>query len=276
MPSKIINEELKNQIIKFYLSKPMTLKEVADKFNLSNPTICKILKNIPRYSKAKLNNPNLQENFFKIIDTEEKAYFLGLLIADGNVFQDGTGRQSSISLTLNQEDIYILNKFKEILITNTSITNDNRGCSQIAIRSNIMANDLAQYGVVPRKSAFTYLPNNIPDNLMNHLIRGIFDGDGSIQAKLNKKDTQNRFLHSFSFCGTHRLMEDISNYCFKNIKLNIYPKVYNYADKNLSDIKIQNIKDMYLFGEWLYKDATIYLIRKKEIYDDFKSHYNLK
>lgn len=170
----------------------------------------------------------------------------------------------------------MLNKFKEILITNTSITSDSRGCSQIAIRSNIMANDLAQYGVIPRKSTFTYLPNNIPNNLMNHLIRGIFDGDGSIQAKLNKKDTQNRFLHSFSFCGTHKLMEDISNYCFENIKLSICPKVYDYADKNLSDIKIQNIKDMYLFGEWLYKDATIYLTRKKEIYNDFKSYYNLK
>jgi hypothetical protein len=42
---------------------------------------------------------------------------------------------------------------------------------------------------------------------MSHLIRGIFDGDGSIQAKLNEKDERNRFLHSISFCGTHRLME---------------------------------------------------------------------
>ena len=92
MPSKIISEDLKNQIINFYLSEPMTLKNVADKFNLSNPTISKILKNIPKYPKAKLNNPNLREDFFKTIDNEEKAYFLGLLIADGNVFKDGTGR----------------------------------------------------------------------------------------------------------------------------------------------------------------------------------------
>lgn len=92
MPSKIISEELKNQIVKFYLSEPMTLKRVADEFNLSNPTVGKILKDIPKYTKAKLNSPNLKENFFKIIDTEEKAYFLGLLIADGNIFEDGTGR----------------------------------------------------------------------------------------------------------------------------------------------------------------------------------------
>lgn len=27
-------------------------------------------------------------------------------------------------------------------------------------------------------------------------------------------------------------------------------------------------------GDWLYKDATLYLIRKKNIYNSFKEHYN--
>ena len=42
------------------------------------------------------------------------------------------------------------------------------------------------------------------------------------------------------------------------------------------EIKIQNIDDIYTFGEWIYKDATIYLTRKKDIYEQFKTHYNLK
>ena len=139
-----------------------------------------------------------------------------------------------------------------------------------------MAQDLSQYGVIPRKSLFTYLPSNVPNNLMDHVIRGIFDGDGSIQAKINNKDSHNRFLHSFSFCGSHKLMEDISNYCLEHLNLDVNPKVYDYHDRELSDIKIQNKNDMYQFGEWLYKDASIYLIRKKEVYDNFKTHYNLK
>lgn len=274
--SKIISEKLKNEIIAFYQSKPMTLKEVADRFNLSNPTIGKILKDVPRYTKAKIKNPNLDEYFFESIDSEAKAYFLGLLIADGNVFKDGTGRQASISITLDLKDEYMLNKFKESLNANTSIGKDGRGCGQIAVRSNIMAQDLAKYGVVPRKTELTFLPENIPEDFMPHLIRGIFDGDGSIQAKLNEKDDRNRFLHSISFCGTHRLMEQISEYCYRTLNLNIKPKVYDYADRNLSDIKIQNIEDIYALGEWLYKDATIYLIRKKESYTRFKEHYDLK
>ena len=42
--------------------------------------------------------------------------FLGLLIADGNVFKDATGRQASISITLDLKDEYMLLKFKLVNI----------------------------------------------------------------------------------------------------------------------------------------------------------------
>ena len=100
----------------------------------------------------------MNEHFFKEINCEENAYFLGLLISDGNVFKDGTGRQASISITLDLKDEYMLQKFKNVLSANTSISYDGRGCGQIAVRSNIMAEDLAKYGVIPKKSYHTYLP----------------------------------------------------------------------------------------------------------------------
>ena len=271
MPRKIINEESKQEIIKYYLSQPMTMRQVEDKYELSHPTISKILKDIPKYTKAKLNNPNMKEHFFQEINNEESAYFLGLIISDGNVFKDSTGRQVSISITLDLKDEYMLNKFKEAVNSNTSIGHDGRGCGQIAVRSNVMAEDLAQYGIVPRKSYDTYLPI-LNKEWMPHLIRGILDGDGSILAKLNR---DNRFLHSISFCGTHKLMQNISDYAFENLELKQKPTVYDYKDRQLSELKIQNQNDMYIFGEWLYKDANIFLTRKKDIYDNFKEHYNL-
>ena len=276
MPRKIITEELKQEIIKYYLSQPMTLKQVGDKYELSNPTIIKILKDVPKYSKAKLNNPNMKEHFFQDINEEAKAYFLGLLISDGNVFKDGTGRQASISITLDLKDEYMLEKFKEVLQANTSIGHDGRGCGQIAVRSNIMAEDLAQYGVTPRKSYSAYLPQ-VSKEMMPHLIRGIFDGDGSIIAKSSPNNYgHNRFLHAISFCGTHQLMKDISNYAFEHLNLKQKPLVYDYKDRQLSELKIQNIEDMQTFGDWMYNYATIYLNRKKDIYNNFLQHYNLK
>lgn len=272
MPRKVITEELKEEIIKYYLSQPMTMKQVEDKYELSHPTITKILKDVPKYTKAKLNNPNMKEHFFQEINEEAKAYFLGLLISDGNVFKDNTGRQASISITLDLKDEYMLEKFKEVLQANTSVGYDGRGCGQIAVRSNIMAEDLAKYGVVPRKSYNTYLPL-ISKEMMPHLIRGIFDGDGSIMAKSNpNNDGHNRFLHSISFCGTHQLMEDISNYILEN--LGIKTAVYDYKDRNLSELKIQNIDNIAKFGYWIYRNSTIFLNRKKDIFNDFLKHYN--
>ena len=272
MPRKVITEELKQEIIKYYLSQPMTTKQVEDKYELSHPTITKILKDVPKYTKAKLNNPNMKEHFFQKINEEAKAYFLGLLISDGNVFKDNTGRQASISITLDLKDEYMLEKFKEVLQANTSVGYDGRGCGQIAVRSNIMAEDLAKYGVVPRKSYNTYLPL-ISKEMMPHLIRGIFDGDGSIMAKPNpSNDGHNRFLHSISFCGTHQLMEDISNYILEN--LGIKTAVYDYKDRNLSELKIQNIDNIAKFGYWIYRNSTIFLNRKKDIFNDFLKHYN--
>lgn len=271
MPSKIITEENKQEIISFYLSRPMALKEVEARFNLSAPTVSKILAAIPKYSKAKIYNPGLLESFFESIDEERKAYYLGLLISDGNVFQDGTGRQSSISITLDEKDEYILEDFKKTLHSNTKVSHDGRGNSQIAIRSNIMAEDLSNYGVVPRKSFITYLPTNIPKEMYPHLMRGILDGDGSIQAKQNGT----RYLHSISFCGSHRLMQEMIEYIQSNLQIEGSLSVYDYKDRELSEFKIARVQDMYLFGEWIYGNASIFMKRKYETYLAFKQHYNL-
>lgn len=61
-----------------------------------------------------------------------------------------------------------------------------------------MANDLQKYSVVPRKTLITYLPD-IDDKYMNHLMRGILDGDGGIRAEQTIKN--NRFAHYIAFCG---------------------------------------------------------------------------
>ena len=70
-------------------------------------------------------------------------------------------------------------------------------------------------------------------------------------------------------------MTEISEYIADTLLLQTKPTVYNYSDKMLSEIKIQNIHDMELFGNWLYKDATIYLERKRDLYIKFIKYYNL-
>ena len=271
----VLTDELKEEVVKYYLSKPMTMEDVRVYCGLSRPTIAKILNeyNVNRYTKAKIFNPDLNEDYFEIIDTPNKAYFLGLIIADGNVFEvdDSSNRQSSISITLKECDKYILEKFKEEVCLNTSVSFDGRGCCYIAIRSNKMAQDLRRYGIHPRKTFDSILPN-IQNELIPHLLRGLFDGDGCIQA--HQTDVNNRYKHSVGWCGTKQLMEQIRDWLVENLNVtNI--SVYSYKTRSLSMVTWANIDDIQTICKCLYDNANIYLLRKHNLYNEFVQHYNL-
>ena len=274
MPTGIpITEELKKDVIEFYTSKPISIKKTANHFKLSDPTIIKILDEykIPRHKKALVYSPNMNEHYFENIDTEAKGYYIGFLITDGNVFVPKDGRQSSISITQSQEDEYILQRFADEIGVSGNIGHDGRGCSTVAIRSDIMANDLKKYGICENKTLTTTLPI-LNDDVMPHVIRGVLDGDGNIKS--HQTSTRNRYAHAISFCGTHSLMENIRDFLVD--KLGIFrSNVYDYEDRHLSEVKWQSVNDMFLIGEYLYGDANIYLKRKYDKYIEFKTHYGL-
>lgn len=63
-----------------------------------------------------------------------------------------------------------------------------------------MAMDLSKFGVVPRKTSTTFLPE-IKESLMPHLIRGLIDGDGWI----TETHTANNKSHLvIGFCGSEK------------------------------------------------------------------------
>jgi hypothetical protein len=171
----------------------------------------------------------------------------------------------------------MLERFRSTVQCSSKVASDGRGSSYVAIRSDIMANDLKKYGVVPRKSFITRFPYEADPKFYRHIMRGIIDGDGSIQAysHYTRKDNRNRFVHNISCCGTHRLMCEMIDVINENIALNNRVKVYDYKNKVLSQFGISERNDMFHLGKWLYDDATVFLARKKFAFDNFVKHYNL-
>ena len=272
---KRITIEDEQRIVQSYLEFPKTIWSTAREFDLSAPTIIKILDKyeVKRYTKAQLYNPGYNEDYFENIDTQAKAYFLGLIISDGNVFTDGGGgRQASISITLDSGDEYLLTAFKNEIGVNTSVCKDGRGCSQIAVRSDKMAKDLNRLGVFPRKSFQTQLPC-VPKHLYPHLIRGILDGDGSIQSK--QTNIRGRHKHSIGFCGTEQLMKQVSGLLIEELGLSCV-SVYTYKNRSLSMVTWSAIDDLQKLIAYLYQDAEIYMLRKRAKAENFLNHYNLQ
>lgn len=274
-----ITKEFQEKVISYYKSSPMTISSVCEQFNICLPTAIKILKGVTKHSKTSIYNPQLNERFFDDVDTERKAYWVGLIIADGNVYNPVNSAhhgQKWVSITLQDGDVYLLNEFKKDTGVSTKISSDGRGSSYVAIRSTHMADALLKYGITERKSFDTHFPFSVDKTLYRHLIRGIIDGDGSIQAFSNKSQNGKiKFLHSISCCGTHNLMKEMVDVIDECIKLSHKPAVYDYKNRTLSEFRISSIEDMNKLGEWIYTDATIYMERKKYHFDLFKDHYGL-
>lgn len=136
-----------------------------------------------------------------------------------------------------------------------------------------MFDDLVFHGCVPRKSLILKFPTTIPKKLISHFIRGYFDGDGynSISIATNKNKTNTIYYTcSYGFNGTYEFLTSLNDYL--PIKLNIHKEQRNintnthFATKSGST----NFKIMY---DYLYKDATVYLNRKKS---KFEKYFYLK
>jgi intein-encoded DNA endonuclease-like protein len=176
--------ELNSKIIDLYQS-GLTTKEVAMRSDCCISFVSKILKEndvpIRGYKKYQYN-----EDFFKIIDTEEKAYVLGLLYADGNNYVSKNGYQ--IRLALQESDRKTVEKVRDLLAPMKTLTLKKiirNGVENLyyllSIDSKIISQQLSTLGCVPKKSMILEYPSWLTDvEFQRHFIRGYFDGDGSI------------------------------------------------------------------------------------------------
>lgn len=128
------------------------------------------------------------------------AYILGLLMADGSVMEK---EGISCRLVFYSKDIELVGFIKEELSDCRPSKKTKRdGLYYLSISSKVLANELALYGIVPRKTFKTYYPE-IPPEYDADFIRGLFDGDGSV-FPTNK----GRSL-AFVWMGTSELLTSI-------------------------------------------------------------------
>lgn len=248
----IINDEEKEKIIKMYLD-GFSMVKIAEKFRRSRIILSKIIKNANieiRNSAFYTQQYRLNENFFETIDTEAKAYWLGFITADGNMYN------GAMSLALKKSDKRHLEKFLENLESDYPIR-PMKNNERVIVSNNKIYKDLKKLGVHENKS-FTVKPCElIPEHLKRHYYRGLIDGDGSIYA--HSKNSKESFY--ISLVGSKYIVKSFANFISSKIKTkakakqrrNIYAVYYggNYIVKQI--VKL------------LYSNSNIYLDRKKQL-----------
>lgn len=236
-----------NSIVSNYKS-GQTCKQIAESLGVCLKTICNILERNGVDRSNIYHNISLIDNYWENINTYDKAYFLGFLITDGNVFGN------NVRLQLSNKDEYILKIFSEKTNNSNRIHKDKRGFSAFSIKRKSWVKDLSKYGVIPNKTSTVFLPE-IDKDLMPHLLRGIFDGDGWITFK----------GHTIGLCGNEILTTQVRDYLVD--KLGVFNvKVIKNSD-SLWSINWSSKKDIKLIGDYIYKDKNdCYLTRKFDNY----------
>ncbi|WP_310876979.1 LAGLIDADG family homing endonuclease [Priestia megaterium] len=271
--SPIFTEDQASYIVEQYLNnKDVSLLSLSKEFEVSPQMIKKLLiskdielKTLRQYQLIY----NLNENFFDEINNEEKAYWLGFLYADGVINED----ENLVRINLKSEDREHLEKFK-LSVGSTHPVKDTVKKSDgknyygvyVGFKSSHMVKMLVSKGCYQRKSLSLMFPSFhiVPKHLAHHFIRGYFDGDGCISYTTKNTEHSNRRLYKISILGTENVVDNIKEL------LGSTAKTYKYTNK--CEISMGGNQQCIKIYEYLYKDATIYLQRKHNKFQEMLSY----
>lgn len=283
----------KQELEYLYYNKKLNIKEIAKLYNVSYTLIRNwmIIYSIERRNSKELSRKyHINDNYFEIIDTEEKAYWLGFIYADGCIMKT----KNSYRISLTQTDKNVLDSFSKSIsssypirayISNTGFTKKNGEKSRyyiIVLNSNKLAIDLINKGCTTKKSLKLKFPTEeqVPKHLIHHFIRGYFDGDGCVSITRSTRHYNEYSSISYyliiNISGTKEFLEGIKdNFNFLEKDSNVIHKELR-TNTNCYNLKLTSSKRSLLFYDYIYKDSNLYMKRKRETFRDYNGNYHKK
>lgn len=222
-------------------------KQIATKMGLDRRTIGKWLKE-EGFVYSKYNKSPIDSYIFDLINTPEKAYWLGFIFADGYV-----SKENNFELSLAVKDLNHLNKFKNFIKFGGKIYIDEKvGRCRLQFQDSQIVNSLKKTGCINKKSLVLKFPE-IDECLYSHFIRGYFDGDGHVTNPENSI--------AVSIVGTLEFLQSVHNilnipkYKIKHRQVKHSPEVY------ISEFSGEDARN---FGRFIYNNSNVHLERKYE------------
>ena len=262
---KRTSDKEKVEIVKRYGGGENTT-ELAKVYGISAPAIYGILKRrgvVLRDQAAAQRKYPLKEDFFDNIDTQEKAYFLGLLYADGHNNSD----RNTVNISLQEKDKHILDFFTKIIQPTKPLqfipaTNPKHSdCYRMVMSSKHISAQLSMWGCTPKKTHTLTFPEWLDKDLVPHFMRGYWDGDGWVGEK------------AMSIVGAESFVTSVGEILKTVLNVNSYTST-RHPERN------HNIRTMEVSGkiqclnvlDWLYEDTEqdLYLKRKYDRYLNLK------
>lgn len=230
---------------------------------------CKFtVKNLIRKRKAarrRLSKFSCNDLFFSRLDSENKLYWFGFLLADGHVHKPKTGGKY-LEINLGMKDIAHLEllrqnlgysgPIKEMTVHHTKAHKTYRHVN-LRIKRARLVEDLERYGFSLIKDGDITQLTQFSDGQIRHIIRGFFDGDGSIYVV--------RKNLVWYLCDSHReIIEYFMSRCPVVSRHNACGQAHKWR------VSYGGNRIVPAICAWLYDNATVYLARKKQIYNNWQ------
>ena len=261
MKQRRLTHKEKTELFTKYESGKYTGADLAKEYPISLTAINGLLRRngYKAKSQSELQRMyNIDETFFDVIDTEEKAYFLGFLYADGC---NATNRNAVI-LSLEENDKEILEKFNNLLQSNKPLqyvkfkTTNSSNQYRLVITNKHISQKLVELGCHRAKTYSLMFPSEeqVPKHLVRHFVRGYFDGDGWVGKK------------SICVVSTLDFCNSLAEILKERLNINCYIRARHPERNNTIRMLGLNNKSARTFLKWIYKDSNIHLQRKHDRY----------
>lgn len=201
-------------------------------------------------------NMNCDQSFFRSINNELAAYWLGFIAADGCV----SSYRNTLQIKLSLVDADHLDSFRKDIRSQREVKRYAK-YAQIRIDNRFLHLDLNNRGIVPRKSfvlEWDKTTHDMEDEYIWHFVRGYFDGDGC----WGTKGRNSRYRNSVVFTITSVSSNFVDGLVKFMNQQGVNVKLYSSRDHvfRAQTCNLENCRTLYHF---MYDNASSYLDRKK-------------
>ena len=236
----------------FYTIHGYSNRELQQIFNLRKSTISYQqrkygLDKLAKYKK----NPQFK---FEKIDTPEKAYILGFILADGSIEQN-----NNIELSVSLEDKEIVDYIATIINSSvfTDKTYNKKQRKFPRARTNKNIKDITKFTGGRAKKDRHY--PRVKRDLERYLLLGFFDGDGCITW--GRRKDRNRLWHKISFTSSYSLLYGVQQHLLRiGITTTLRPK----SGENCFVLEFANKNDIIRFLNYIYPEDSEFVVLQRK------------
>lgn len=230
-------------------------REMARRLRIGKTTVNIWSKALGLFFKKHTVNENYFERW-----TPEMAYILGYIITDGNIAWDPAKCYNSLTITACAKDEQHLERIRALLhSTKPLLFGESTNSYRLIVVNKKFCQDLMKLGIPPRKSLTVRFPE-IPKKYLPHFVRGVIDGDGSVRYFRRPRSP---YFEIMIASGSQDFIRGL-HHAIKNAA-NVDSSITRSGNCLLLRYTCQRGK---FLADWIYQNATIFLERKHNKYQE--------